>query len=83
VSGGRVFVCSTCSAVAEGDPKRRGCGLPRGWEHRDPSACEQCVYTSSRPPAELASPVCGSCVLALLESLEQAMREFYRRTLRT
>lgn len=79
MSAGRVFVCSVCSAVAEGDPSRRGCGLPRGWEHYDAKACTVCVITSQRPPTEAARPVCGDCIRRLLEDLMEAMRVAWGR----
>ena len=72
---GRVFVCGSCSAVAHRDPERRGCGLPRGWEHQDPTACHECVWTTERAQVELTTPVCGSCIGELLDAMLEAMRK--------
>lgn len=71
----RVWVCSECSAAGHGDPERRGCGLPRNWEHYNPDACRECIsFTSPRPPLEDARPVCGRCVLRTIDDVLEALR---------
>ncbi len=66
----RIWVCSECSGTAEGDLRRRGCGLPRGWEHHNPMACTECIAVAApRTPVADARPVCGACITRLIDAV--------------